>query len=66
MRHPPRNFINYMRYVRFMNGTTTILLDEKRTKIKILDLVQLCNFYVHDFLAEIIYPIKGLFQAIIF
>jgi hypothetical protein len=37
-----------------MNNVTTTLSDEEMTKIKVVDLDKLYNFYVHDFLAEII------------
>ena len=37
-----------------MNDVTTTLSDEKMTKIKVVDLDEFYNFYVHDFLAEII------------
>jgi hypothetical protein len=39
----------YERYVRFMNNVSTTLLDEQMTKIKVIDLDQFYDFYVHDF-----------------
>ena len=35
-----------------MNDVTTTLWDEKMTKIKVVDLDEFYNFYVHEFLAE--------------
>jgi hypothetical protein len=37
------------RYVNFMKNVTITLSDEKMTKIKVVDLDEFYNFYVHDF-----------------
>ena len=55
-----------MRYVKFMNNVTITLSDEEMTKIKVVNLDQFYNFYVHDFSAEIIYCLKILFEVAIF
>ena len=39
----------YERYVKFVNNIVTNLLDEQMTKIKVLDLDELYNFYIHNF-----------------
>ena len=39
----------YQRDVKFVNNVTITLSDEQMTKIKIVDIDELCNFYVHDF-----------------
>ena len=39
----------YERYEIFMNNVTIILSDEQITKIKVVDLDQFYNFYVHEF-----------------
>ena len=39
----------YERYVTFVNNVTITLLDEQIIKIKVVDLDQFYNFYVHDF-----------------
>ena len=39
----------YERYVKFMNNVLITLSDEQMTKIKVLDLDELHNFYIHDF-----------------
>ena len=39
----------YERYVKFMNNVLITLLDEQMLKIKVLDLDELYNFYIHDF-----------------
>ena len=39
----------YERYVKFVNNVTITLSDEQMTKIKVIDLDQLYNFYIHDF-----------------
>ena len=39
------------RYVNFVNNITTTLSDEEMTKIKVVDLDEFYNFYVHDFLS---------------
>ena len=57
--------LNYKRDVKFMNNVT-VTLDEKITKIKVVDLDQFYKFYVDDFSAEIIYSFKMLFQVDIF
>jgi intein/homing endonuclease len=36
------------RYVRFMNNITTIISDEQKTKIKVVDLDKLKNFVVDN------------------
>jgi hypothetical protein len=36
-------------YVNFVNNVTTTILDEQITKIKVVDLDEFYNFYVHDF-----------------
>ena len=38
-----------MRYVKFVNYVTISLSDEQMNKIKVVDIDELCNFYVHDF-----------------
>jgi len=48
-----------------VNNVTITLSDEKITKIKVVDLYQLYNFYVYDFSAEIIYCFKMLFEVAI-
>jgi len=37
------------RYVKFVNNVAITLSDKQMTKIKILDLNELYNFYIHDF-----------------
>jgi hypothetical protein len=39
----------YERYVKFVNNVLITLLDEQMTKIKVLNLDELYNFYIHDF-----------------
>ena len=39
----------YETYVKFMNNVTITLSDEQITKIKVVDLDELYNLYVHDF-----------------
>ena len=43
------SLLQFMRYVKFVNYVTITLSDEQMTKIKVIDLDELCNFYVHDF-----------------
>jgi hypothetical protein len=42
-------FINYKKDEKFVNSVTITLLDEQMIKIKVVDLDQFYNFYVHDF-----------------
>ena len=49
-----------------MNNFTTTLSDEAMTKIKVIDIDEFNNFYIHDFSAEIIYYFKMLFEVVIF
>ena len=49
-----------------MNNVTTTLSDEEMIKTKVVDLDKFYNFYVHDFLAEIIYCSKMTFEVAIF
>jgi len=37
-----------MEYAKFMNNITITLSDEQMNKIKVIDLNQSYNFYVHD------------------
>ena len=37
------------RDVNFVNNVTTTISDEQMTKIKVVDLDEFYNFYVHDF-----------------
>ena len=39
----------YERYVKFVNNVLITLSDKQMTKIKVLDLDELYNFYIHDF-----------------
>ena len=39
---------------------------EKFSKIKVVDLVEIYNFYVHDFSSDIIWCLKILFELFIF
>jgi hypothetical protein len=39
----------YERYVKFVNNVLINLSDEQMTKIKVLDLDELYNIYIHDF-----------------
>jgi hypothetical protein len=45
---------------------TTTLSNEEMTKIKVVDLDELYNFVVDDFLARIICYFKILFEVVIF
>ena len=56
----------YEIYVKFVNNVLITLSDEQMTKIKVVDLDNFYNFYVYDFLAEIIYCLKMLFEVVIF
>jgi hypothetical protein len=47
--HHSYSFINYKRDVNFVNNVTTTLSDEEMTKIKIIDLDEFYNIFVHDF-----------------
>ena len=40
--------------MKFVNNVTITLSDEQMTKIKVVDLDNFYNFYVYDFLAEIV------------
>jgi len=44
-----RSLWNYKRHVNLVNNVATILSDGEMTKVKLVDLDKLYNFYVHDF-----------------
>ena len=42
----------YERYVKFMNNITITFSDEEMTKIKVIYIDELYNFYIHDFFSR--------------